>query len=85
MNLRKNGQIQESVFGGDNGSDTDFAMDKNKGSEPTENGQIQESVFGGDNDQILTLPWIQTREVDLRKIDRYGKVFLVDMVIMVQT
>ena len=45
----ENGQIQESVSGGDNGQDTDFAMDKKEGSEPTENGQIQESVFGGDN------------------------------------
>ena len=44
-----NGQIHESVFGGDNRQDTDFAMDKKEGSEPTENGQIQESVFGGDN------------------------------------
>ena len=46
-----NGQIQESVSGGDNGQDTDFAMDKKEGSEPTENGQIQESVSGGDNGQ----------------------------------
>ena len=63
----------ESVSSGDNGQDTDFAMDKNEGSEPTENGQIQESV----SDQILTLPWIKRREVNLWKMDRYRKVFLV--------
>ena len=47
----ENGQIWESVFGGDNRPDTDFAMDTNKGTEPMENGQIWESVFGeyGDN------------------------------------
>ena len=72
-----NGQIQESDFGGDNGTDTDFAMDKNEGSEPTENGQIQESVLVVITDQILTLPWIKMREVNLQKMDRYRKVFLV--------
>ena len=47
----ENGQIQQRVFGGDNGPVTDFAMDKHEGSESMENGQIQQRVFGGDNEQ----------------------------------
>ena len=81
----ENAQIQESVFGGDNGPDTDFAMDKNEGSEPTENGHDRKVFLVVITDQILTLPWIQMRELNLQTMDRYGKVFLVDMVIMVRT
>ena len=45
----EHGQVQESVSGGDNGQDTDFAMEKDEGSELTENGQIQEIISCGDN------------------------------------